>query len=229
MIVTASVVSMMFTLIGSIQRREVAVPLTSQLGGSPPCAVSLLENVSRLGGRQSLNTMLDRRVSWAADIMETHKAFPLLPYFRSTDSSTSWLTAFGAWMDAACLVTSVDPQGHHFEARLLHQIGCRLLQDLADRFKLGKSTVLPMKDVEFREIYRRLSGSGYCSESVDTARSNFIALRSAYYPSYKALCAQFDMPECSLLPQTGALNALKSATNVPSEPILATSTTEIFA
>src|SRR5919202_2581178 len=82
-------------------------------------------------------TFLDWR-GWSAAVLESHLAYPLLIYFRSSHDNEAWLNSFGAVMDAAALVQSTlvtedDTEGH---ARLLLKVGNHLVEDVAWYFRL---------------------------------------------------------------------------------------------
>jgi len=43
---------------------------------------------------------------WTAEVLESHLAYPMLLFFRSSHDNEAWLNSFGAVMDAAVLVMS---------------------------------------------------------------------------------------------------------------------------
>ena len=40
---------------------------------------------------------------WAAEVMESHLAYPMLAYFRSSHDDQSWIGTLGTLLDAATL------------------------------------------------------------------------------------------------------------------------------
>jgi hypothetical protein len=200
MIVTALVVSLLFTLIGSIQRREVLVSVTSNISGSPPCGISILETHATLKGRQHLAAFYDGWHLWCADVLETHRAYPILPYFRSTDAFTSWLTALGAVLDSAALVlsTDLDGSGDLFSANVVYRSGTTLIKELAAGWRLDPSATTEINDEEFHEVYLRLQQCGYCSSTEDQFKANFQQLRNEYIVAHRALCDYVSVPQTPL-------------------------------
>jgi len=194
MVVTASVVSLFFALIGSIHRREVLVSVTTNVAGSPPSGIAILETYCSVNGRKSLSSFYQDWHCWCADVFETHKAYPILPYFRSNDPLTSWLTALGATLDSASLLLSVDRDVDCFAAQLTYHFGCRLVNELAQNWHLVKTQLPELDHDQFHNLYVRLQAAGYCVDREDTARENFALLRREYLPALRALCEYIAVP-----------------------------------
>ena len=188
MLLTASVVSLMFALIGAIQPREALVSVLSTLGGSPPSGIAILETYSRMHGREVLPAFFDEWHHWCADVLETHKAYPILPYFRSNDPFTSWLTALGAVLDSIVLLLSSDPGKDCFSARMTYLIGCKLVNEFAAIYNLTLSEAEEISDEEFHQLYLRLQAAGYSSNSEEATKANFRLLRLEYLSAHSALC-----------------------------------------
>ncbi len=53
---------------------------------------------------QELERTLEEWRRWSAEVLESHLAYPVLIYFRSSHDNEAWLNSFGAVMDAAALV-----------------------------------------------------------------------------------------------------------------------------
>lgn len=195
LILTASLVSLMFGLISAIRSREVIVSIVSNVGGAPPSGINILETYFEMQGCEYLPAFFDDCHHWCADVTETHRAFPILPYFRSNDPFTSWVTALGAVLDSATLAISVDPsKSTHFSARSTHQIGCKLVNELASLFKLELNEPEEISDEEFHALYLRLQSAGYASNSEDAAIINFRLLRSGYAAALKAISRYLAVP-----------------------------------
>ncbi len=194
MIMTASLVSLMFTLIGSIQDREVLVWLTSNVGGSPPSGIAILESYSGIHGQKALPDFLDEWHHWCAIVLETHKTYPILPFFRSNDPFTSWLTALGAVLDSTSLLLSVDPDTDCFSARMTYQLGCTLVNELVRLYALNLDPQEEISDDAFHNLHLRLQSAGFSSNGEEVARSNFKALREEYLAAHRALCEYMAVP-----------------------------------
>ena len=108
----------LFSLYGSYQRREIQVVTLQAAAGAPPSAVALLETYAMLGLVDRLPELFRDWERWAAEVLDSHVAYPLLGYFRSSHDNLSWISALGTVLDAASLVlTTIDgvPRG---EAKL---------------------------------------------------------------------------------------------------------------
>jgi hypothetical protein len=55
-----------------------------------------------------VHTMRESQL-WLAQVLETHLAYPILTYFRSTHDDISWIAVVGTILDASTLViTTLD-------------------------------------------------------------------------------------------------------------------------
>lgn len=193
LLLTASALSLMVGLIAAIQPREAFVSVISNLGGATPSGIAILETYSGMHGREHLPAFFDECHHWCADVLESHRAYPILPYFRSNDSYTSWLTALGAVLDSIALMLSGSPDRDCFSARMVHKIGSRLVNEFASLFKLVLSEADEIGDEEFHQIFLRLEAAGYVSNSENAARESFRQLRSQYLPAHRALTSYLAM------------------------------------
>src|SRR4249920_2361362 len=100
----ALVVTFLFSLYGSYQRREIQVVALQAAAGAPPSAVALLETYAQLGLIDRLPGEFVEWETWAVEVLDSHVAYPLLGYFRSSHDNLSWISAVGTVLDAASLV-----------------------------------------------------------------------------------------------------------------------------
>ena len=115
-------------------------------------------------------------------MLESHLAYPILVYFRSSHDNEAWLNSFGAVMDAATLVLSTvvsedETEGH---ARLMFKVGNHLVEDLAWYFRIKNAGIPIVERQEFDDARDRLIKSGFHCRESDAAWSQFAALRSMY-------------------------------------------------
>src|SRR6266550_4396717 len=99
--------------------------------GAPPSGVQLLESMGRLKLIDDLPALFLAWEKWAAEVLDSHLAYPLLCFFRSSHDNESWVSALGALLDAATLcLTTVEgcPEGR---AKLLLAIGAHLVEDVS--------------------------------------------------------------------------------------------------
>ena len=177
----ALVISLLFSLFGSFQRRETAVVALDALAGAPSTGLQLLESCAKDDLSEHLAVTFDEWRMWTVDVLETHLAYPLLFYFRSSHDNEAWPNSFGAVMDAAVLViTTIDggPVGH---ARLMHKVGSHLVADMRHYYYRGVSDETPgVEHDEFLAACTRLRAAGYHLRDADTAWQEFSAMRSKY-------------------------------------------------
>ena len=179
----ALVISLLFSLFNSFQRRETAVVALDALAGAPPSGVQLLENCAKDGLGPQLATTFDEWRLWTVDVLESHLTYPLLFYFRSSHDNEAWPNSFGAVMDAATLVITTLDGGPVGRARLLHKVGLHLVADMSSYYvRGGLEAVAGVEHTEFVEACRRLERAGYTLRDPDTAWDEFSHMRSKYAP-----------------------------------------------
>ncbi|WP_018332881.1 hypothetical protein [Actinomycetospora chiangmaiensis] len=132
----ALLVSYLPSIYASYSRRELMVTGLESLAGTPPSAVDLLVRLARIHGFESLGPFWDQWSHWFADVEETHCSTPSLVYFRSPQPERSWVTAAGAVMDAAALVSSTLDLGRRPAAELCLRSGYLTLRRVGDFFAI---------------------------------------------------------------------------------------------
>ena len=187
--IAALVITLLFSLYESFQEREELVVQLDAVAGAPPSGVQLLETTAERGLRAELTkTLIDWR-AWSAAVLESHLAYPILLYFRSSHDNEAWLNSFGAVMDAATLVISSVDEDEEGSARLMFTIGNHLVEDLGWASGFGGSTDPMVDRHEFDQAYARLKAAGYRCRPEETAWKLFSKLR-AKYASRLALMAE---------------------------------------
>src|SRR5947209_16740813 len=160
--IAALVITLLFSLYASFQAREEMVVQLDALAGAPPSGTQLLETVFERGLREELVKTFDDWRRWSAAVLESHLAYPILLYFRSSHDNEAWLNSFGAVMDAATLVMSSVDEDEEGPARLMFTVGNHLVEDLSWYFRYGASSADPLVDrEEFNEAVVRLKAAGY--------------------------------------------------------------------
>jgi len=178
----ALVISLLFSLYGSFQRREELVVTLDALAGAPPAGLQVLETVASHRMPDELRATFDDWRRWSAAVLESHLAYPILVYFRSSHDNEAWLNSFGAVMDAATLVLStvVSDDATEGHARLMFKIGNHLVEDLAWYFRFKNASVPIVEREEFDDARNRLIKAGYRCQEADVAWKEFVVLRSMY-------------------------------------------------
>jgi len=193
--VFAVVLTFLFSIYGSFQRREVAVVVLEAGAGAPPSGVTLLETYALAGIMADLPRLFEDWQAWAAEVLDSHLAYPILAYFRSSHDNDSWISALGAVMDAATLVLTTLDGGPKGWAKLTQTVGGHCLEDMAQYFRLPDPRDDPFVDrSEFDEACRRLAAAGLALRPTDEAWARFSHLRSTYAGRVNALAAYFASP-----------------------------------
>jgi hypothetical protein len=202
----ALVVTFLFSLYGSYQRREVQVVALQAAAGAPPSAVALLETYAQLDLVGRLPALFDEWEHWAVEVLDSHVAYPLLGFFRSSHDNLSWISALGTVLDAASLVlTTLDdiPRG---EAKLFKRVGTHLVEDISNLgFGAGDATSLDRSD--FDAACARLEEAGYRIASTDASWPRFEAARATYAPRLEAMARYWATPATSWLGDPVALRS----------------------
>ncbi len=182
----ALVITFLFSLFGNYQRREVSVVLLQAKAGVPPSAVVLLESIARLELTSHLPGMFSDWSRWAAEVLDSHVAYPLLGFFRSSHDNLSWISALGTVLDAASLVTSTIRGVPRGEAEFMKSIGSHLVEDISNLgYRLGTHDGIDRH--AFDKVYARLRRAGYDLEPEEIAWPAFAQAREAYAPRLEAM------------------------------------------
>ncbi len=178
----AIVTAFLFSLFGAFQRRETFIVTMRERTGAPPSGVDFIERHVDLEMLDELSATFRRAEEWIADIMETHLAYPVLSYFRSTHDHQSWVGTIGALLDAATIVISTIEVGSVGPARMLSRLGRHLVNDYAYfyGFEQDLTGAAGIERSEFDQVYERLRAKGLPMREPERAWADFAALRGSY-------------------------------------------------
>jgi hypothetical protein len=190
----AAVLTLLFTLYGSFQRREVAVVVLEAGAGAPPSGVTLLETYALAGILDDLPRVFEAWQAWAAEVLDTHLAYPMLAYFRSSHDNDSWISSLGAVMDAATLVLTTIEDGPKGWAKLSRAVGGHCLEDLVQYFRLPDEPEVGVERWEYDEACRRLALAGFRLGDPEDAWIHFSRLRMEYAGRVNALARNWASP-----------------------------------
>ena len=181
-ILAALAITLLFSLYESFQRREELVVTLDAFAGAPPSGVQMLETAAAHGMREELVKTFDDWRQWAAAVLESHLAYPMLVFFRSSHDNEAWLNSFGAVMDAAVLVMSTVDDRSEGPAKLMYRVGNHLVEDLSWYFRrwTPRSDTPVIERFEFEQAWDRLQRAGYRCKPADVAWTAFARLRSTY-------------------------------------------------
>jgi Ion channel len=199
--VLALVVTFLFSLYGAFQRREVAVVTLEASAGAPPSGVTLLETYAAAGIVDELPALFRRWQEAAAEILDSHLAYPVLAYFRSSHDNDSWISSLGAVMDATTLVlTTIDatapPMTHGVKgwAKLSRAVLGHCIEDLVIYFGLQDERVTGVELADYQQARERLELAGYRLRPEGDGWEAFRQLRAEYAGRVNALAIHWASP-----------------------------------
>jgi hypothetical protein len=150
--VVAIVIGYLPSLYQAFSRRETTVSQLDARAGSPPSAGRLIIRSAEHGGWPALSNYLSGWETWAAELMETHLAYPILAYFRSQHVNQNWLSAMCTILDACSITIACAPVGTVDSARLTFAIARHAVVDLSYSFRVDPTVPavdrLPRADLE---------------------------------------------------------------------------------
>jgi hypothetical protein len=198
----AVVITFLFSLFAAFQRREVAVVTLEAAASAPPSGVTLLESYALTNLLGDLPRTLERWQLWAAEVLDSHLAYPVLAYFRSSHDNDSWISSLGAVMDAATLLlTTIDlsatpgaPVSLHGWAKLARSVGGHCIEDLVLFFNLDGDHDVGVELVEYQRARDRLQRAGYALKPEADGWEAFQRLRSEYSERVNALARHWASP-----------------------------------
>jgi hypothetical protein len=188
-------------MFGAFQVRERFVLTLAARAGFPPSGLGLLLVHAHTGLRDDVATVLREGQSWTAHVMETHLAYPMLVYFRSSHDYQSWVGTLGALLDASALVLGAFADTDtplHGQAVVMYGIGSHLTRDFGSYFNL-EDDALPivgpgLERNEFDNAYTALQESGYRLTDRERAWDEFSRLRSVYALHLNELARWLEIP-----------------------------------
>jgi hypothetical protein len=178
----ALAITLLFELYGSFRQREEAVVALDSIAGAPASGVQLLETAAAKGMGGILAGTFEEWRKWSAMVLESHLAYPLLFYFRSSHDNEAWINSFGAVMDASSLVLSSMDDGREFTgaAKLMLTVGNHLIEDTAWVFNIEAVTDPIIERDEYVTAVARLRAAGYDMRDGEEHWQRFTKLRGKY-------------------------------------------------
>ena len=192
--VFALVITFLFSLFAAFREREVEVVTLEASAGAPPSGVAFLEFYASVKMADEIGLALQRWQRWAATVLDTHLAYPILAYFRSAHDNDSWISSLGAVMDAATLVLTTIEGGPVGAAKMARWVGGHCIDDLAVYFGLDRPPYVGIELEEFQEARARLAAAGYRLKPERESWEDFKRLRSEHAASLDALADYWATP-----------------------------------
>jgi Ion channel len=185
----------LFAIFGSFQQRETFVVTIAARAGSPPSGVNLLAIAGYSLTAEDLSPLMIDAQRWAAAVMESHLAYPMLAFFRSSHDDQSWIGTLGTLLDAATLLMTTVAGVRDGQARIFYNVGRHATRDLSKYFGVGiAEEAVGIERAEFDHACDRLAAAGYALRDRDEAWQRFANLRTSYAPHLNLLARFFEIP-----------------------------------
>lgn len=192
--VVAVMIAFLFQLLGAFAQREEFVLILGARAGAPPSGVTILETNAQLQLKDAVSYAFVEGQHWASRVLDTHLAYPLLFYFRSSHVNHAWLATLGALLDASVFVLTAIRQGPRGDAQLFYEIGTHLVGDLGDFFELSEPPEVGVERWEFERACERLAAAGYDVDTSENAWTQFCRLRSGYAATLNSMARFWAIP-----------------------------------
>ncbi|MFY9614812.1 MAG: hypothetical protein WAT58_05380 [Candidatus Dormiibacterota bacterium] len=190
----ALVITFLFSLYGSFQKREALVVTLDARAGAPPSGVTLLETHAKYQMLDRLPQLFLDWERWSAEVLDSHLAYPILTYFRSSHDNESWISALGAVLDATALLLATHDHVPVGSAKMMHAMGTHLVEDLSYRFGLENDGSVMVERQEFEDARRRLMAVGLPIHDDESGWESFSRMRSQYASRLNAMAQLWASP-----------------------------------
>ncbi|HYK96878.1 MAG TPA: potassium channel family protein [Candidatus Acidoferrales bacterium] len=195
LVVVALTITFVFSLYAFFQRRELLVTtLDERAGGAPPSGVALLETHGTLDMTGDLARVFSDWEVWAAEVLDSHLAYPLLGFFRSSHDNESWVSALGAMLDAATLCETVVEDVARGPAAMVRRAGSHLVEDVTAYFRMPHEHGVGVERDEFDAARERLRAAGYRLRDPERAWIEFSELRANYAGDLNSMARFWAVP-----------------------------------
>jgi hypothetical protein len=191
---TAVVLTFLFLMFGAYQRREVRVMMMDVRAGAPPSGVAFLVTHAELDIRADMPAAFVDIQAWIAEILDTHLAYPMLFYFRSSHDHASWIAALGAALDAATLLVTTVADEAAGQATLLVDVGTHAMHDIASYFRMPNEGGAGVERSEFVNARTRLVGAGFALRDEETSWNEFCRIRGRYAEALNGIARFWAIP-----------------------------------
>ncbi|MBV8172855.1 MAG: two pore domain potassium channel family protein [Candidatus Eremiobacteraeota bacterium] len=176
----ALIISFIFSIFASFQKREVFVVMMGGRAGAPPSGVTLLETMSKNNLSDDFSKSLREAEEWSATVLESHLAYPILAYFRSSHDDESWIGTLGALLDAATMIITLTDSPLVGQATLMHMAGTHLVRDMAHYFRISETGEIGIERQEFDQACATLRDAGWNVTGGDEGWERFSRYRVKY-------------------------------------------------
>lgn len=182
-----------------LRQREEGVLTLSGIAGAPPAGITIIETLAELGATDALPDFFIRWRDWAAGVLHSHTAYPVLAYFAATDPEIDWLAALEAVLDAATIVTAFTDDPAKGQAVMLHRTGSMVVTRLRRMARLEVAG--PPGAIDLTPLIDRLQAAGFVVSDHTTAMDRFQNLRRDYAGDIDSIADHLGARRAVLIPQ----------------------------
>ena len=212
--VIAVVATFLFSILGGFQQREIYVATLSQRIDATPGGLTLLLSIDPFHRYDDLTTLFRDARRWIAAVSESHLAYPVLTYFRSTREGDSWVSTLAAVMDAAALVLCYVECESSAEAVRTLMAGQRLVDAFVHYFELRSHS-----DGDYRVAPAELIGSalrdaGYSVRTEMPVQRRFEELQGPYRDKLDAMTRFWLLPAIAWTDEATVRAAVDTARSI---------------
>lgn len=131
LLLAAILVSYLPAIYSAFSQREQQVTGLETLAGSPPAPVKMIKRFYLIKGLGHISDVWPTWQAWFETVEESHTALIPLIFYRSPQPHRSWVTAAGAILDTASIVSSTLDMPRDARAELCIRAGYLCLQRVA--------------------------------------------------------------------------------------------------
>lgn len=181
----------------ALQTRDPHVLKLLSRAGRPPSGLQLLVTYKELRLEEKIPDVFVIWEEWSATLKQTHKAHPILAYFRTAEPGVDWVTAIGALLDASILWIAAVRTDRDGDAKLFFRTAADTVRELCANLGLTPGDFVPVSHHLIERGLHRLGDAGFQVCEADEVSLEVDHLRGIYAGGLKALADHFevDMPE----------------------------------
>lgn len=190
----AIITAFLFSIFGAYQQREAFVVMFTNRAGAPPSGVDMIEVHAQLDMIGGLISIMRDSELWLAQVLETHLAYPILTYFRSTHDDISWIAVVGTILDASTLVITAIDLKSKGEAKIVNRLGRHFVNDFSRYYEVAEGNQVGIERGEFDTAYERLRQAGVPMRERERAWTEFAEIRSTYATRLNTIAQYWHIP-----------------------------------
>jgi hypothetical protein len=187
LLLAAILVSYLPAIYSAFSQREQAVTGLETRAGSPPSPVKMLKRYHLIHGMDQISEVWTTWQAWFELVEESHTALVPLVFYRSPQPNRSWVTAAGAVLDTASLVSSTLDRPRDPRAELCIRAGYLCLRRIAVLFGIpfnddpGPADPISVSRQEYDAVCEELLALGLpLKPDRDKAWRDFVGWRVNY-------------------------------------------------